>query len=1084
MVEDARDIAELRRRLARSEAEVAELRERVRAGETLHRQMVESATEYAVFSMDLERRVTSWNSGAERVLGWSEAEIVGRVADLMFTPEDCAAGVPAMEAALALQAGRASDERWHQRKDGSRLYASGVMLPLHNEAGKTHGLLKVFRDRTADRLAQDGAQAALRESEARFRNMADHAPLMVWTTDPSGYCTYLNRQWYAFTGQTEAEAEGFGWLDATHPDDKQRAAEAFVSANTANAPFRVEYRLRRADGSYAWAIDLASPRFGEGGEWLGYVGMVVDIDERRRAEEQLRESEARFRALTDSMPAFVWFAGPDGALQYYNDRWYAYTGQTQGQAAGAGWVSVLHPDDVAPASAAWAEALGAGSPYEIKVRYRRADGAYRWYLARAEPLRDEVGAVTAWFGTSVDIDDGERSQEALRASEQRFRSVTEAIPGFAWTATPDGVIDYASQRWYDFSGVDPDEMSSGRWLRLLHRDDADTMLEAWRQAVATGRFYACEYRLRRHDGQFRWFLANAEPLLDAAGRIERWVGVSTDMHEIVETRRALADSAAELQRQAIERAAILAQLAEGVIVADADGRITFVNEAATTLHGVARLDVEPDRYSETYRLFTVDGHPHPTETLPLTRAVRGETVYDARWLIQRPDGAQVLAIGGARPLLAADGTQLGAVLTVRDDTARASVERELRHLNRTLEQRVLAEVAERTKTEEQLRQAQKMEAVGQLTGGIAHDFNNLLAGIVGSLDLLQRRVEAGRIEGLERYTTTAMTSAQRAAALTQRLLAFARRQPLDPKPVEPNRLLAGMEDLLRRTLGPTIELEMVLAGGLWPTLADPNQLDSALLNLAINARDAMPNGGRLTIETANSFLDEAYAKAHAGEVEPGQYVTICVTDTGAGMSPEVMDKVFEPFFTTKPIGQGTGLGLSMLYGFAKQTGGHVKIYSEEGQGTTFRLYLPRWRGGLQPEAPPSDGASNARSQAGETVLVVEDEPAIRMLVVETLVDLGYTAVEAGDGPSGLRILDTEERIDLLITDVGLPGMNGRQLAEAARQMRPALKVLFITGYAHNAAVGNGMLDQGMEILTKPFAVDALAAKIRGMIEAG
>jgi CheY-like chemotaxis protein len=380
-----------------------------------------------------------------------------------------------------------------------------------------------------------------------------------------------------------------------------------------------------------------------------------------------------------------------------------------------------------------------------------------------------------------------------------------------------------------------------------------------------------------------------------------------------------------------------------------------------------------------------------------------------------------------------------------------------------------------------------MEAVGQLTGGIAHDFNNLLAGIMGSLELLQRRLGAGRTDGLKRYTDSAMTSAQRATALTQRLLAFARRQPLDSKRVDANRLVAGMEDLLRRTLGPAIHLEMVLAGGLWPTLCDPNQLDSAILNLAINARDAIQDsaaeGGRLTVETANAYLDDAYARAHGGQVRAGQYIAVSVTDTGTGMTPEVVAKAFDPFFTTKPTGQGTGLGLSMVYGFAKQSEGHVSIYSEPGRGTTFRLYLPRFRGDADEDAEAGlENQEALQAAAGETVLVVDDEATVRMLVTEILEELGYAAIEAVDAQSGLQILQSHARVDLLITDVGLPGLNGRQLADAARLLRPELRVLFMTGYAHNAAVGNGALEPGMEIITKPFSLDALAKKIRDMIE--
>jgi nitrogen-specific signal transduction histidine kinase len=387
--------------------------------------------------------------------------------------------------------------------------------------------------------------------------------------------------------------------------------------------------------------------------------------------------------------------------------------------------------------------------------------------------------------------------------------------------------------------------------------------------------------------------------------------------------------------------------------------------------------------------------------------------------------------------------------------------------------------AELAQTQEALRQSQKMEAVGQLTGGIAHDFNNLLQGITGALDRVQHRISQGRVGEVERFLKAAVESANRAAALTHRLLAFSRRQTLDPRPTDANRLIGGMEELVRRTMGPNVEVEVVGAGGLWPVRVDPSQLENSLLNLCINARDAMPEGGKLTIETANKWLDERAAKER--EVPPGQYVSFCVTDTAIGMSAEVIARAFDPFFTTKPLGQGTGLGLSMIYGFVRQSGGQVRIYSEEGQGTTMCLYFPRHMGTVEEEAP--QGAEMMERGFGETVLVVDDEQTVRMLIAEVLSESYYNIVEAGDGPSALKILESNRRIDLMITDVGLPGgMNGRQVADAARVMRKDLKVLFITGYAENAAVGNGHLEAGMEILAKPFAMSTLANKVREMIE--
>jgi len=402
----------------------------------------------------------------------------------------------------------------------------------------------------------------------------------------------------------------------------------------------------------------------------------------------------------------------------------------------------------------------------------------------------------------------------------------------------------------------------------------------------------------------------------------------------------------------------------------------------------------------------------------------------------------------------------------------------LRHAITQVVIRSLTRIAE---LNDRLRQSQKMEAVGQLTGGIAHDFNNLLAGIVGSLEMMRARVAQGRVTELDRYLGAALGSANRAAALTHRLLAFSRRQTLDPRPTDVNRLVASMEELIRRTMGPEIHVETVMAGGLWTTLCDANQLENALLNLAINARDAMPDGGRLTIEAVNARLDDAYARRHH-DVAPGQYVAISVTDSGTGMPPEVVARAFDPFFTTKPLGQGTGLGLSMVYGFAQQSNGYVRIYSEAGEGTTVRLYLPRSQDEASADAQAPDLPAAATAPEGGTVLVVDDEAVVRMLVSEVLRDLGYGVVEAKDGAQAIRALDTMPRIDLMVTDVGLPGgMNGRQLADAMRERRPGMKVLFITGYAENAAVGNGLLAPGMQVMTKPFAMDVLTAKIRSML---
>lgn len=429
--------------------------------------------------------------------------------------------------------------------------------------------------------------------------------------------------------------------------------------------------------------------------------------------------------------------------------------------------------------------------------------------------------------------------------------------------------------------------------------------------------------------------------------------------------------------------------------------------------------------------------------------------------------------------------------TNTDITAQVNAEDALRELNESLELRVAertrelastnellkVEMAEREQAEEALRHAQKMDAIGQLTGGIAHDFNNMLTGVLGALDLIQRRVAAGRVSEIDRYINAAVTSANRAAALTHRLLAFARRQSLNNSSVDVNRMVRSMEELVRRTVGESIELQIRLGDELRRAQTDEHQLENALLNLVINARDAMPEGGRLSILSTNVTL-----ASQQGAMTAGDYVQLCVEDTGSGMSAEVLEKVFDPFFTTKPIGQGTGLGLSMVYGFVKQTGGHVLIDSREGVGTRVELYLPCHLHVAQISEEVLDTGATPRAGYGESVLVVEDEEAVRMLVVDALRELGYTMLEACDSKSALPLLQGARRIDLLVSDVGLPGLNGRQLAEIARQYRPGLQVLFMTGYARNAEIRGEFLDDGMDLLTKPFTVDELALRVRTMLE--
>jgi PAS domain S-box-containing protein len=603
-------------------------------------------------------------------------------------------------------------------------------------------------------------------------------------------------------------------------------------------------------------------------------------------------------------------------------------------------------------------------------------------------------------------------------------------------------------------GYAPEEIIGEHFSRFYTGEDraAGVPETALRVAAETDRFAAEGWRVRR-DGSRFWAMVVIDAIRDeGTGALVGFAKITRDMTE----QRRAQEEALESER----RFRLLVQNVTdyAIFMLDTEGRVTNWNAGAARIKGYAASEIVGRHFSSFYTPEDV-GRGLPLAVLD---TVRREGRYEAEGWRVRKDGSRFWASVVIDAVRDDNGALVGFAKVTRDLTERREAQLELE------------------RSREQLFQAQKMEALGQLTGGLAHDFNNLLTGIIGSLEQLRTRVAQGRIGDLDRYIVAAQGAASRAAALTHRLLAFARRQTLDPKSTDPNRLIAGMEDLIRRTVGPAIAVETVLAIGLWPTLCDANQLENAVLNLCINARDAMPDGGRLTIETANTWLDERGARER--DMQPGQYVAVCVTDTGTGMPPDVVARAFDPFYTTKPIGMGTGLGLSMVYGFAKQSGGQARLYSEVGQGTTVRLYLPRHRGEVNGEGVQAEPAEAPRAEAGETVLVVDDEPTVRMLIAEVLEELGYAAIEAADGASAMKVVQSGARVDFLITDVGLPGgMNGRQLADAARQLRPGLRVLFITGYAENAAVGNGHLEPGMHVLTKPFSMERLASRIKVLV---
>ena len=701
---------------------------------------------------------------------------------------------------------------------------------------------------------------------------------------------------------------------------------------------------------------------------------------------------------------------------------------------------------------------------------RRPDGAFeeRWWQPVNAPLPGPSGKVAHILHTVEDATAAVRERrdaaDALRAEQDRSRGILESMAeGFILLDHAFSVTEVNAEG-LRIDGRPREEIVGCHLLEAWPEAEHFPIWPAYRRAMAERVPVALECRYASDRRDF-WLDVRAYPVPEGGGLAVFYRDVTARKR----AEAALRDSEGRLRP-------LVSASSDALYRMNADWTGMRQLSGGGFLSDTGRLN---RAWLEEY-IYPDD---QARVLAAIQEAMRTRGVFELEHRVRRADGTLGWTLSRAVPLLDPDGGIREWFGAASDVTARKEAEAALRHANEALEARVAERTAELSQAADALRQSQKMEAVGQLTGGLAHDFNNLLAGIMGSLELLQARVAQGRIGDLDRYLAAAQGAAKRAAALTHRLLAFTRRQTLDPKPTDVNRLASGMEELIRRTVGPQVAVEIVGAAGLWVTLVDPNQLENALLNLCINARDAMPDGGRLTVETANRWLDERTARQR--DLPPGQYVSLCVSDTGTGMTPEVVQRAFDPFFTTKPIGMGTGLGLSMIYGFVQQSGGQARIYSEVGQGAMVCLYLPRHHGAAASENAEAELAGAPRAEQGETVLVVDDEPTVRMLVTEVLEDLGYTAIEAADGPTGLKVLRSDARIDLLVTDVGLPGgMNGRQVADAGRAVRPELKVLFITGYAENAVLSHGHLDPGMHVLTKPFAMEALASRIKELIAGG
>jgi PAS domain S-box-containing protein len=799
-----------------------------------------------------------------------------------------------------------------------------------------------------------------------------------------------------------------------------------------------------------------SPVRDELGRIIGVIAIVVETTAKVRAERHIQGERARLGAMFEQAPGFMaLLTGPEHRFDLVNAAYKqligerAWVGRTARdvlpELEGQGYFEMLdqvYTTGTAVTGQATPFRLAAGPDGETGPRY--LDFVY-------QPLKDEQGKVFGIFVEGADVSERVLAESALRESEAKFRTFAQAMPHHVWTAPADGQLDWFNERVYEYSGARAGTLDGDGWGAIIHPDDVAVVTQRWRDAIATGTRYEVEFRIRRHDGAWRWHLVRAVPMRDQDGKVSRWIGSNTDIEEQKSTAQALVTLNATLEEQistrTAERDRIWRLSKDIMLVADFNGLLSAVNPAFTStlgwreqeVIGTSLLDlVHPDDVQSTVQQvgsLSSGGHVYRFEN----RYRRKDGSYCSLSWTAVPDAHFIHAIG-------------------RDITADLQQAEAMR------------------KTEAALQQSQKMETIGKLTGGVAHDFNNLLQVISGNLQLLAPQVNS--VPVARRRVENALASVQRGAKLASSLLAFARKQPLEPKVVKVSRLIIGMEDMLRRSLGEEIEIETVISGGLWSASIDVTQVENAILNLAINARDAMDGSGKLTIEVNNALLDAAYCATHP-DVAPGQYVMIAVSDTGSGMSPEVLHQAFEPFFSTKAEGKGTGLGLSMVYGLVKQSGGHIKIYSEPGEGTTIKLYLPRSR-----EAEDAYVALDVQPVVGgsETVLVVEDDDAVRATVVEMLTELGYRVLKAPEASAALTVIDSGVPIDLLFTDVVMPGpLRSPELARKAKERLPDLAVLFTSGYTENAIVHGGRLDRGVELIGKPYIKESLARKIRHVL---
>ena len=914
---------------------------------------------------------------------------------------------------------------------GRRIWVRCCGEAVRDAAGRIVRLQGSIQDISERKRAEE----ALRRKDALLRIAGRVARIGGWAIELPQQRVEWSDEVFDIFDVVRGEVPQLEQALAFYPEPgRSTMRTALQRCASSGEPFDLETALVTGRGRWAWVRVCAEAERDEDGRVTRVRGAIQDVSRQKAAEEQIRSLGVRLTSALENISDGFLTIDRHWRFTYVNAAAERVLERRRGELIGAG---------------VWEQFPGAiGTPFQKHYERALADNATQSFEACYQQLGKwfEVRVYPSPEGLAVyfrDVTELRRHREALRESERELRALAESMPQMVWMSAPDGANIYCNQRWVDYTGLSPEQSAGAGWLHAVHPQDREAITVARPRAGPARGVFTVECRLRRADGEYRWMIVRGTPYRDQGGQVAKWMGTCTDVHDLKRSMEEI--------RISEERFRLLARGTQDAIW-DWDMREDRLwwNAGLETLLGFRDHEVEPSIDSWARSI-------HPDDREATLESIRqalaaGADAWSGTYRFRLGDGT--IAWVSARTHFVRDGSG-EAVRMVGS----------------------MADITDRVALEGQLRQAQRLDSIGRLTGGVAHDFNNLLTVIVGNAELLTEQLAAQ--PRLAELAGMVVQAAERGAELTRHLLAFARKQPLQPRAVDANELVATMAPLLKRTLGAHVEIVLAPGDGLWRALVDPAQLDNALLNLCVNARDAMPHGGTLTIATANREVTPLEVQQHPG-LQPGAYVVLSVSDTGTGIAPEHLRRVFEPFFTTKEQGKGIGLGLAMVYGFAKQSEGHVDISSQPGQGTTVKLFLPRTTDTAASAGAARDDAPAAQGQQ-ETVLLVEDDRMVLRYAHGQLVALGYRVVQAENATQALEIIRGGEPIDLLFTDMLMPGMTGRQLADQAARLRPQLKVLYTSGYAESGIVHDGRIDEGIHLLSKPYRREELARRLREVL---